>query len=206
MNVRYHKAIYLFSSLILVSCGQSTIRVLSTPIDAEVQVIDQNGVGASIGKTPLNATDGEIFKNNKHAHLKIIKSGFTDEDIVITKSLVGSDTVVNLQLKKDENIQNVGEQTITQEKVASSIARANGLIQAKQLEEAETTMLNFVEQFPSVSVGHDYLGNIYYLQKKYPKALKYYNRAMNLNPQNPERKVIIERLQNLVSSQTGETP
>jgi cytochrome c-type biogenesis protein CcmH/NrfG len=42
------------------------------------------------------------------------------------------------------------------------------------------------------------------LQKKYAKALKYYNRALSLNPQNAERKIIVERISNLVKSQAGE--
>ena len=88
--------------------------------------------------------------------------------------------------------------------MASAIARANGLIQSKQYGEAETVMLNFIEQYPSVSVGFDYLGNLNYLQKKYAKALKYYKRAISLNPQNAERKIIVERIQSLVKSQTGE--
>lgn len=198
--------ISLLTIMSISSCGTTTnLKFNTTPADAEVRVVDANGISTTIGKTPFAANELDVFKtNSKFSQIIIKKDGYVEHDIVLTKPLFGADIVINAQLKKDENIQNVGEQTIVQEKVANGIARANGLIQSKQYEEAETTMLNFVEQFPSVSVGYDYLGNINYLQKRYSKALKYYNRANALNPQNAERKVIIERIQNLVKSQPGE--
>lgn len=198
--------LFLTTSMTILSCGStSNLKFNTTPADAEVRVIDGNGISTTIGKTPFAANELDIFKSNsKYSQIIIKKEGYVDHDLVITKPLFGADIIVNAQLKKDENIQNVGEQNIVQEKVANGIARANGLIQSKQFEEAEISMLNFVEQFPSVSVGYDYLGNINYLQKKYSKALKYYNRANALNPQNAERKVIIERIQNLVKNQPGE--
>ncbi len=183
----------------------STIKFNSSPIDAEVNIIDSQGISSFIGKTPLSVSENEVYKNsNRYAQVNIKKSGYVDHDMILMKSTFGSELIVNSQLKKDENMQNLGELTITQEKVANTIARANGLIQSKQYTEAESAMLNFIEQFPSVSVGYDYLGNIKYLQKDFPKALKYYNKALVLNPQNSERKVIVERLQNLIKSQAGE--
>jgi TolA-binding protein len=178
---------------------------MSVPNEADISVVDSNGIATSLGKTPLTSNEGDVYKgSNRYTQVKIKKEGFLDQEVVLMKSTFGSDTVVNVQLKKDETVQNIGEQSITQEKVASSIARANGLIQSKQYIEAEAVMANFIEQFPSVSVGYDYLGNINYLQKKYAKALKYYNRALSLNPQNSERRIIVERIQSLVKSQTGE--
>jgi len=191
---------------ILYSCSSpSTLKFVSTPSDADVSLIDANGIATVIGKTPLTSTDADIYKtNNRYAQIRIKKEGYTEQEIVLMKATYGSDTSLSFQLKKDENVQNMGELTMTQEKVASAIARANGLIVSKQYPEAESILLNFVEQYPSVSVGYDYLGNLNYLQKKYAKALKYYNRALILNPQNAERKIIVERISNLVKSQAGE--
>lgn len=203
-NIKNFGVIFVFMTI--ASCSStSNLKFNSTPSDADVSVVDANGIATSIGKTPLVTNDFDVFKSNqKYSQIILKKDGYVAHDVVLTKPLFGADITVTAQLKKDENIQNVGEQTIVQEKVANGIARANGLIQSKQYEEAETSMLNFVEQFPSVSVGYDYLGNINYLQKKYAKALKYYTRANALNPQNAERKVIIERIQNLMKNQPGE--
>ena len=191
---------------IFFSCSTpSTVKLQSLPNDAEVSVVDSSGIAKALGKTPITLNESEVYiNNNRFSQLRIKKEGFIDNEVVLMKSTFGSDTTINVQLKKDETPQNLGEQTNTQEKVASAIARANGLIQSKQYGEAETVMLNFIEQYPSVSVGFDYLGNLNYLQKKYAKALKYYKRAISLNPQNAERKIIVERIQNLVKSQTGE--
>ena len=197
--------IYLLSNLY--SCSSTTsVKFSSTPNEADVSVVNSNGIATTLGKTPLTANESDVYQgNNRYTQVKIKKDGFLEQDIVLMKSTFGSDTSISVQLKKDETVQNIGEQSITQEKVASSIARTSGLILAKQYAEAENVMLSFVEQYPSVSVGYDYLGNINYLQKKYAKALKYYNRALALNPQNTERKIIIDRIQNLVKSQSGET-
>ena len=191
---------------IFYSCSSpSTVKVQSLPSDAEVSIVESNGTVTVLGKTPLTISESDIYKNsNRYGQIRINKDGYLENEMVIVKSIMGSDISVTSRLKKDENVQNIGEQSVTQEKVASAIARANGLIQSKQYTEAETVMLNFVEQYPSVSVGYDYLGNIYYLQKKNSKALKSYNQAAKLNPQNSERRIIIERIQNLVKSQSGE--
>lgn len=195
----------MYSLLIFGCATKSNIKIQSNPLEAEVGIVTENGLYNPIGKTPLVANDFDIYPANaKYAQIRIKKDGYLDQDVVLAKPVFGADTSVSVQLKKDENIQNVGEQTITQEKVASTIARANGLISSKQVEEAELVMLGFIEQFPSVSVGYDYLGNINYMLKRYPKALKYYNKALSLNPQNAERKVIIERISNLVKGQNGE--
>ena len=191
---------------IYISCSTpSTVKLQSIPNDAEISVVDSSGIAKVLGKTPITLNEAEVYiNNNRFSQIRIKKEGFVDNEVVVMKSTFGSDIIINAQLKKDETSQNLGEQTNTQEKVASTIARANGLIQSKQYLEAETVMLNFIEQYPSVSVGFDYLGNLNYLQKKYAKALKYYKRAISLNPQNAERKIIVERIQNLVKSQTGE--
>lgn len=197
--------IIILSAAITACSTPSQVRFISTPSEADVIIIDNSGIGTSIGKTPLTVNESDVYKGaNRYSQIKIKKDGHNEQEIVLMKSTFGSDTTINVQLKKDESNSNLGEQTSNQEKVASSIARANGLIQAKQYVEAETVMLNFIEQYPSVSVGYDYLGNINYLQKKYAKALKYYNRAVAINPSNAERKVIVERIQNLVKSQSGE--
>lgn len=196
----------LFCLASVYSCSTpSQYKFISTPADADVSVVDQTGISTVLGKTPLSINESDVFKgSNRYSQVKIKKDSYTEQEVVLMKPLFGADTTVNVQLKKDENVQNIGEQTITQEKVASAIARANGLIQSKQFVEAEVVMTNFVEQFPSVSVGYDYLGNINYLQKKYAKALKFYTRADSLNPTNAERKVIVERIQNLVKTQSGD--
>lgn len=200
-----NKSLLLFLSICLASCStQTSFKFLSTPNDADVVLIDANGFETNLGKTPLSTPDTDVFKNNKFSQIKFKKTGYNDQNILLVKSFISAESTINVQLKKDENQQNIGEQTINQEKIASAVARANGLIQSKQYVEAETVMSSFVDQYPSVSVGYDYLGNINYLLKKYAKALKYYNKAASLNPQNPERKIVIEKISNLVKSQSGD--
>lgn len=187
--------------IILASCGTTSVRVLSVPEDAQVSVIDSNGTATIIGKTPFTASEADVYKgSSRYSQIRISKDNYQPQEVVLMKSPNGSESTINVQLKRDESNQNIGEQVAQQEKVASAIARANALIASKQFAEAENIVLAFVENYPSVSVGYDYLGNIYYLQKKYQKALKFYNKALNLNPQNADRRAVVEKLQNLVKS------
>ena len=207
LNYRSYMTMFLLPAIALLqSCSSTTaIKITSSPADAKVSVVDNSGGEVAIGKTPLSATEMDVFKSSaRYSQIKVKKEGYLDQEIVLLKSTFGSEINLNVQLKKDENVQNVGEQTAIQEKVASTIARANALIQSKQYNDAEQVMMVFVEQFPSVSIGYDYLGNLNYLQNKYSRALRYYTKAVNLNPNNAERKVIVDKLQNLVKSQSGD--
>jgi tetratricopeptide (TPR) repeat protein len=203
---KFADKLFFFTLILTASCSSpSVIRILSVPEDAQVSVVDSNGTATLIGKTPLTSNENDVYRsNNRYSQLKISKDNFQAQEVVLMKSTNGSETTINVQLKRDETNQNIGEQASTQEKIASGVARANGLIQSKQYIEAENIMLNFVEQYPSISVGYDYLGNLNYIQKKFQKALKYYNKALTLNPQNTERRMIVEKIQNIVKSSAGD--
>lgn len=198
---------YIPIMAILSSCASpSVIKVISVPEEAQVSVVDTNGTAIIIGKTPLTGSESDVYKgNNRYSQLKISKENYQSQDIILMKSTNGSETTVNVQLKRDESNQNLGEQLANQEKVASAIARANGLIQTKQYVEAENILNNFIEQFPNISVAYDYLGNLNYIQKRFQKALKFYNKALSLSPQNAERRAIVEKLQNIVKSSEGDS-
>lgn len=182
--------------LALTSCaGPSVVRFQSTPPDAMVSLVDANGIATPIGKTPYVANESDIYRNGRYSQIQIAKEKYKSQEMLLTRSPMGGETSVSVQLLNEDLPATSIDQTATQEKIASSIARANGMIQAKQYAEAEAVMTNFVDQYPSISVGYDYLGNLNYLQKKFSKALKYYKKALSLNPQNAERRTIVEKLE-----------
>lgn len=194
---------YLILPLIsLMGCStQSTVQFKSAPEEAVVSIIDSNGTASTIGKTPLTINEGDVYRgNNRYSQIQIKKDNYKSQEIVLVKSTMGSETVVNVLLTKEDVNQNGIEQSANQEKIANTIARANGMIQSKQYSEAEAVMSNFVELYPNISVGYDYLGNLNYLQKKYSKALRYYKRALAINPQNTDRRNIVEKLELIVKN------
>ncbi len=191
-------------SFISACSSTSTVKIQSTPEDAVVSVMDNNGVATVIGKTPLTSAESEVYRSsNRYSQIQIKKDNYKPQEIVLVKSTMGSETIVNVQLTKEEANLNGIEQSQAQEKIASAVARANGLIQSKQYAEAEAIMANFVEQYPNISVGYDYLGNLNYLQKRFPKALRFYKKALSLNPQNAERRNIVDKLESLVKSENS---
>lgn len=198
--------LFILISLISLGCSTPTqIKVTTIPSGADAEIVDQTGMASPLGKTPLNLKESDVYKNaNIASQLRIKKEGYIDQNVVLVKPLFGSEINVYVKLNKEELNQNVNEQIAAQEKIASTIAKVNGLIQAKQYPEAEIAMNNFVDQYPSISVGYDYLGNINYLQKRYAKALKFYNKANAINPVNAERKLLVDKIQNLVKIQPGD--
>jgi TolA-binding protein len=186
--------------MLLSSCSSpSVIKIISTPEDAQVSIVNDNGTTTVIGKTPFNSNQAEVYRNEKlYSQVKISKDNFQSQEILLMKSPTGSEATINVQLKSEEVSKNHDDQLAVQEKIANSIAHANGLIQSKQYAEAESLMLHFIELYPSISVGYDYLGNLNYIQRRFAKALKYYNKALSLNPQNTERHTIVEKIKNLV--------
>lgn len=189
--------------VMLFGCSSpSTVKFLSTPEDAVVSMVEDNGTAVVLGKTPLQSSEVDVYKGSgRHSQILIKKENYKAHEIVLMRPPSGgSETIVNVQLVRDEVNQNAADQTVTQEKIANAIARANGMIQSKQYSEAEAVLSNFVEQYPSVSVGYDYLGNLNYLQKRFAKALKYYKKALALNPQNTERKNIVEKLESITKN------
>ncbi len=195
----------LLSFSILASCaGPSVVRFQSTPPDAVVSIVDTNGIVTPIGKTPLVSNESDIYRGGRHSQIQIKKENFKVQEIVLMKSPMGGETSVNVQLVQEEVIAASNDQTAVQEKIASALARASGMIQAKQYVEAEAVMSNFVEQYPTISVGYDYLGNLNYLQKKFSRALKFYKKALSLNPQNAERRNIVEKLELITKNDSSE--
>lgn len=190
--------IFIFSFIILIySCSSGTIKIKTTPENANIYLIDDNGMKSDIGKTPLTLQDNNVFKNSKYAEILIEKENHRSHDLILSKSYLGGDINVNITLDKEINNIAKEDQQI-KEKLATDLAKINRLIYSKQYIEAENLLISFTNEYPDVSVGYDYFGNLMYLKKDYAKALNYYNKTHNINSQSIERKKMIEKIQSLM--------
>lgn len=192
------KLYYYLALISLLSCSNAQVKIDTIPEGATVSSIGPKGEIKEIGKTPLNIKEDQLYvMNSGFAQLKITKDQFLDDNVVITKPVMSRDLQLSFKLKKLEQSSDARLIKEDNEKIATSIARLNALIKEKQLSEAENVLMVFIQQYPHISVGYDYLGNVYYLQKNINKALSYYQRAQDINPQNMERKTIINKLQEM---------
>jgi len=189
---------------LLVSCSTGNVSFTSNPPGADVFLLNDLGEKKILGQTPLQLNSVEIFsRGNTSAQVEIAKADYHSSSVVVTEGKFSTTTFVNANLKKDVDSQK-NQKSFSQEDeetIAQSVAKANSLIAQKNYSEAGEFLKDFINKHPNISVSYDYLGNINYLQKNFAKALSYYNKAMEINPKNPERTKIIEKLKNLVGEE-----
>lgn len=194
------KLLLRLSLLLIVGCSQAQLSVQSIPGDAEVSVLDEEGKIRPLGKTPLKTNLDDVFKSGSaYSTIQITKDDHLAESIVISKSSVPVDYEVSVKLDKVASDPKGLEAQSRSEKIAQQIAMANNLITTKRLVEAEQLMSKFILDYPYVSVGYDYMGNIQYLKKDLKRALQYYSKGLQINPDNVETREMVNKLKGILN-------
>lgn len=202
MKVKYFiMLIYaLFFILLLVSCASNgKVKILTNPEGVSVARIS-NGESQVIGKTPFDVNSSELFENGSPIeHLILSKEGFEEKTIVITESRLGENYDISVKMNPIQ-ISSLGEDSaLKQEKLAIGIAKANGLISKKRLDEAQIVLNGLIQEFDKVSVCHDLLGNIYYLKRDLKQAYFHYKKSLQLNPDKIETQQIVQKLKTIIN-------
>lgn len=172
------------------SCStRSTINIRSLPQGATVSVIETDGTIKEIGKTPLDT-------NEQYVSLQVDKEGYEPYRIFLGGiKTSGQEFTVKLASKAEDL--KVGDIKNRHEKLAKGIARAHSLITRKKFTEAEALLINLTNDYPHVSVGYDLLGNISYLQKDLRRAVGFYEKSLQINPENLETKQVVDRIKSM---------
>ena len=155
---------------------------------------DESGEIREIGNTPLSVNFNEVFAGSKNIKVIIEKGNFESEKIILTRPEIKTDYNLSVDLKRDRSAESQIENLKTLEKVAKNIAEALKKIQERRFKDAEGQLLRFIEEYPSISVSYDLLGNVYYMMGDRQAARAQYLKADSINPNNFERKRIIQRL------------
>lgn len=189
---------YLAILLTFFGCAQGEISIQSLPSDAEVSVVEPDGKIKSLGKTPFNVKLEQVFRpGTQFSQIKVAKDEHYPETMVLTKSTMPVSYELSVALQRQLQDPKALEANSRNERVAQQIAQANNYINTKRLFEAEQLMTKFVQDFPHISVGHDYMGNINYLKKDFKRAIYHYEKALQINPENVETRAMVERLRGM---------
>ncbi len=182
--------IFLLLALTLGSCSSSSsIRIKSVPEGASVSAIDSDGSANVLGKTP--------FETSESMHsLLIEKEGFESTRIFVGR-LHSENYEYAVKLVPKSEDPKLTDVKSRYERLAKNIAKANNLIKSKRYSEADSLLVNLTNDYPYVSVGYDLLGNISYLQKDFKRAVGYYQKSLELNPENVETKQVLDRLRSM---------
>ena len=187
--------ILLIFVLSLIGCsGSGMLSVKTNPSVATVKLSDESGEIREIGNTPLSVNFNEVFAGSKNIKVIIEKGNFESEKIILTRPEIKTDYNLSVDLKRDRSAESQIENLKTLEKVAKNIAEVLKKIQERRFKDAEDQLLRFIEEYPSISVSYDLLGNVYYMMGDRQAARAQYLKADSINPNNFERKRIIQRL------------
>jgi tetratricopeptide (TPR) repeat protein len=187
--------------LVLMSCASSSrVKISSTPDKAEVKVTTNDGETKSLGTTPLEIDGREIYANaSRMSMLHVSKEGFETQNIFIAQDSNQENYNINVKLKTRSEDAKGLEIKARQEKLAKNIAVSNNLINKKRFEEAARVLITITQDYPYVSVSYDLLGNISYLQRDFRAALNYYQKSYQINPENAETKMMIDKLKTMTN-------
>ena len=180
---------YLFFFLLLGCSTDPVLSIKSNPEGASVSSLDSNGSEQDLGVTPISLKAGM-------QSLMVQKEGFEPMKILFAGDS-SQNYEFNLKLVKKTEDPKLFDSKKNQEKLARSIAKANNLIHSKKYSEARSILENIVSDFPYVSVSYDLLGNIYYLQRDFKQAEQFYQKSLQLSPENIETQNVLERLKKI---------
>ena len=187
--------------LFCVSCSSGKISFQSNPGKASIKMKEENGDIVDLGVTPLTVDQSEIFRRSQFVEIYAQIDEYEPHRVVVTKPFSQTNISLSFDLQKRELDKKSIDNKNSLEKVSLNIAKSYKLISQKNYAEAESILLNLKEEYPSVSVTYDFLGNIAYLRGNYADAKKYYSRAQDLNPNNVERDLLIRKLENQFGTQ-----
>ena len=187
--------------MVLMSCASSSrVKITSSPDKAEVKVTTNDGETKSLGTTPLEIDGKEIYANaSRMSMVHVSKEGFETQNIFIAQDTNQENYNINVKLKTRSEDAKGLEIKARQEKLAKNIAVSNNLINKKRYEEAARVLITITQDFPYVSVSYDLLGNISYLQRDFRAALNYYEKSYQINPENAETKMMIDKLKTMTN-------
>lgn len=182
----------ILSLITIVSCSSSSsIKLKSVPEGANVSAIESDGSSRLLGKTPLETKESM-------QSLLIEKDGHESSRIFVGR-LHSENYEYSVKLAPKAEDPKVTDIKARHEKLAKSIAKVNNLINNKRYSEADSLLVNLTNDYPYVSVGYDLLGNISYLQKDFRRAINYYQKSLDINPENVETKQVLDRLRSMTN-------
>ena len=187
----------IISGILLASCVNSgTYQIFSNPEGVEVYKVDENGTQSSMGNTPLIVNSNQIVSSEEEQLLFFFqKEDYFPQSLLVPKTSLQANHKIHITLLEkpkmiiDEQCKDLPKDAY--QELARGIAEAQSLITRKDWNGAQNKLQVLVVKYPFVSVLHDLLGNVYFLQKDLSKALMAYERSASIWPYNQETTKLI---------------
>lgn len=205
MNASCLVVLSILSSLVA-GCASNTLQVRSTPDGADVSLVAQDGSVSKLGKTPLTLDSGtNMALLSSVTQVRVSKEGFlTQSAVVPSLGDLGGSGSLQFNLSETELPKVCSAQDDDLNELARNIAEGSALIQKRRFSDAAQLFQSLAVKFPSVATVYDLLGNAYYLQKDFVKALAAYRRSHSISPNNSSAAKMIAKLEMLQGSGGGQ--
>jgi TolA-binding protein len=193
-------------SSVIAGCVSNTLQVRSTPDGADVTLVAPDGSVSKPGKTPLTLDSrANPAVLSSVTQVRVSKDGFlTQSAVVPSLGTFGGNGTLQFNLSETELPKICSAQDADLNELARSIAEGTALIQKRRLGDASQLFQSLTIKFPSVAAVYDLLGNTYYLQKDFAKALAAYRRSHAISPNNSSAAKMIAKLEMLQGSGGGQ--
>jgi tetratricopeptide (TPR) repeat protein len=190
----------LFTFIFLTGCS-STFKVVSDPIEADVLVGTKKSELKLVGKTPLDLTTNELIEKigeneNDFFIIEVKKEGFETEHFSFPKLQSGVLlSELNVKLKKDEGKES---QLKTAQDIVNQLFLAQKFALSGQFERAMIQLDKILEEYPDFSRAASMKGSIHLAQKNYQESLKWYEKAIELDPKMEETVKLAAKVRELI--------
>jgi hypothetical protein len=178
----------------ITSCSTNTgVRIESTPTGATLSSIGPTGEKTTLGKTPLQISEQDFFRNEKIIELQASMAGHRESIIIVPRTERLKELSLTIKLK--EQVTSEAKNSDRLNFLVGDLAQAQAMIHQKKLVQAEAILQKLSREFPDLAVVRDLLGNAVYLNGRSQEALEIYLKAEALDPGNNGRKTIIKKIQ-----------
>ncbi len=197
--------LFILFALILGACSSLSLKVNTTPPEADVIVHTPNG-SQKLGVSPLIIKDEQLQSLPEGFTLELSKEDHLQQTVMIEKKSITANGELTVKLKplnKAEAKLNDPDVKAAVESIARQVAAIQSSLLKKEFIQAEILTRNLLNNYPNFSVGWNLLGNNYYLQGKTTESLSAYQKALTLEPDNVETRIILDKINRLPASQGG---
>jgi tetratricopeptide (TPR) repeat protein len=183
------KMISALALLSLGACSSAPFMVTSTPEQAEVYIVNaETKAEKKIGMTPLTKQKKELIEQlgdqaqaGNLVNVVVRKDGYRSKEIWLPVAAGGHiPTALNLSL---ETTTSKSDEMQTASDIMDKVFLAQQFANTKQLERALIEIDKVLEEFPKFDRAMTMKAAILYGQKNMQESLKWYENALDVNPE-----------------------
>lgn len=190
-----------FISVGISACAGGSLRVSSSPEQAEVFLTREGEAPMKLGQTPLYIEETQMSGSRSgYVTISVKKEGYQAESIVVPVAATRTRIEVSSKLTEIVLPQQCLNQSAALDKLSRGIADVQSLIKSRNLESAQNRINNLLNEYPSIPVLYDLMGNVHYINRNLEAALGSYQKSLTLDPTNMDTQRMVNKLRDIVGS------